>query len=72
MENRPRRLIEVIFESCVMFAIGAWLLKLGVCYLYQIRWALVIIGTVVLLAVAGARIYRYRKGQRWRDDDEIP
>jgi len=55
-----------------MFAIGAWLLKLGVCYLYQIRWALLIIGTVVLLAVAGARIYRYRKGQRWRDDDELP
>ena len=44
----------------------------GVCYLYQIRWALVIIGTAVLLTVIGARVYRYRKGQRWRDDDEIP
>ena len=72
MENRPRRLIEVIFEACVLFAIGAWLLKLGVCYLYQIRWALVIIGIVVALAVTIVRVYRYRKEQRWRDDDEIP
>lgn len=71
MDNRPRRLIEVIFECCVMFAIGAWLLKLGVCYLYQIRWPLLIIGIIVLLAVIGVRIYRYRRGQKWRDDDEI-
>lgn len=72
MENRPRRLIEVIFESCVMFAIGAWLLKLGVCFLYQIRVPLLIIGTVVLIGIIAGRIYRYRKGQQWRDDDESP
>ena len=55
-----------------MFAIGAWLLKLGVCFLYQIRVPLLIIGTVVLIGIIAGRIYRYRKGQQWRDDDESP
>ena len=70
MENRPRRLIEVIFECCVIFAAGAFLLKLGVCFLYEIRWALLIIGTVVLLVIIGVRVYRFRKHQDWRDRDE--
>ena len=70
MDNRPRRLIEVIFEACILFAIGAYLLRLGLCYLYQIRYALLIIGIIAILGIIGVRVCHYRRSQRWRDDEE--
>ncbi len=63
-------LIEKIFGACVLLAISAYLIKCAIGWLYQIRFALLIIAALVILIIIGIRIYRFKKSQEWRDDDE--
>ena len=58
MENQPQKLITRILEFAVLFALSAYLLKLGVTYLCQIRVALIVIAVISGVVLVGYRIYK--------------
>ena len=58
MDERPRRLIIRILEFAALFALSAFLLRLGVAYLREIWWVLLIITVIAALAVFAYRIYK--------------
>jgi len=62
MENQPRRLITRILEFAGLFALSAFLLRLGVAYLREIWQVLLIIAGVI---VVGTFAYRLWKRNRW-------
>lgn len=63
MEHQPKKLIARLLEWAAMFALAAFLLRLGVCYLKEIRWVLLMIGIVVAIIVI---IYRvWKNNVRW-------
>ena len=67
----PRSIAERILEAAVMIFIAAYLIKLAVGYVISVRLALIIIGSIIILFIAGIRLYRYfvsRNG--WKEHDE--
>jgi hypothetical protein len=60
MEPRPKRLIQKLVEYAALFALTAYLLRLGVCYLKSIWWILIILIAVPAIAVIGFRIWKNR------------
>ena len=62
MDREPKRLISRIMEYCALFALSAFLLRLGVAYLKDIWVVLAVIIGVVAVAVA---IYRIRKHETY-------
>ena len=55
----------------IVIAVSGYLIKLGVGYVLSVKWALLAIAGIILLAVAGIRLYRYhRHTNNWRDGDE--
>lgn len=60
MEYQPKKLITRILEFAAVFALSAFLLRLGVLYLKEIRWALLIIALLTAAAVVGYRIWKYK------------
>ena len=61
MEYQPKKLISRIFEFAAVFALSAFLLRLGVCYLKDVRWALLIIAILTAAAVIGYRVWKKNK-----------
>ena len=61
MEYHPKKLITRMIEFAVIFALSAYLLRLGVCYLSEIRWALVIIAVIAAAAIIGWRVWKSKK-----------
>lgn len=67
----PKRLLDRLLECAVILALSAYLIKLAVFYIVSVKWQLLAIAGIIVLAVAGYRLYRWRRGSRgWRDDDE--
>lgn len=62
MEHQPKKLITRILEFAGLFALSAFLLRLGVCYLKEIWWALLIIA---ILVIGGSFLYRLWKRSHW-------
>ena len=60
MEREPKRLISRILECCALFALSAFLLKLGVAYLEDIWVVLAAIVGVIALAVIVHRILKHK------------
>jgi len=60
VEYQPKKLITRILEFAAVFALSAFLLRLGVLYLKEIRWALLIIALLTAAAVVGYRIWKYK------------
>ena len=58
MDNQGKRLIARILEFAALFALSAYLLKLGVVYLCQIRVALIVIAVISGVVLVGYRIYK--------------
>jgi len=58
MENQPKKLITRILEFAALFALSAYLMKLGVVYLCQIRVALIVIAVISGVVLVGYRIYK--------------
>ena len=58
MDSQPKKLITRILEFAVLFALSAYLLKLGVVYLCQIRVALIVIAVISGVVLVGYRIYK--------------
>jgi hypothetical protein len=62
MPNQPKRLIVRLLEVAAMFALAAFLIRLGVCYLLAVRIPLIALGILSLLVVIGYRVWKYRSG----------
>jgi hypothetical protein len=66
MEPRPKRLITYVLEFSAVFALAAFLIRLGVCYLMSVRVALIVLAVTALSAAVGFRIWRYqRERTKW-------
>lgn len=71
MEPRSRHLLDRLLEAAIVIAVSGYLIRLGVGYVLSVKWALLAIAGIILLAVAGIRLYRYhRHTNNWRDGDE--
>ena len=60
MEHQPKKFIIRILEFAALFALSAFLMRLGVAYLREIWLALIIIGVVAGAAVIGYRVWKNR------------
>lgn len=65
MENQPKRLLEKILEAAIIFALSAYLIKLGVCYIAQVWPVLVILATIILVGVIIYRIWKRHHDSKW-------
>lgn len=57
----PKKLIERIFEYCVILAVSAYLLRLAAQWLREAAPYLAIAAAIVLIVVIGYRVYQYHK-----------
>lgn len=57
----PKRLITRILEFAGLFALSAFLIRLGVYYLLEAWPYLLITAIVVLIVIGGWRIYKHRR-----------
>lgn len=62
MENQPKKLITRILEFAGLFALSAFLLRLGVAYLKEIWWVLLIIAVLI---IGGGFLYRLWRRNHW-------
>ncbi|MFV0529142.1 MAG: hypothetical protein ACK5MN_10545 [Lachnospiraceae bacterium] len=58
MENQPKKWIVRLLEWAAMFALSAFLLRMGVAYIKEIWWILLIIAGVVVTVVIAYRLYK--------------
>lgn len=58
--KESKSLLSRILEAAAAFALSAFLLKLGVSYLLQIWWILLIVIAIIGAAVVIYRILKYR------------
>ena len=65
MENQPKRLLERLLESAIVFAVSAYLIKLGVCYILGVWPVLAILATVVIGGVIAYRIWKRKHDSNW-------
>ena len=56
--KEPKGLLTRILEIAAIFALIAFLLNLGVCYLQEVWWVLLIIAVVIGVGVALYRIWK--------------
>lgn len=60
MENQPKKLITKILETAVLFALSAFLIRLGVCYILEIWQVLLIIAVVIAGIAIGWHVWKSR------------
>ncbi len=58
MEREPKKLIVRLLETCAIFALSTFLIRLGVCYLMQV-WPVLLV--LFIIAIAAIIIYRVWK-----------
>lgn len=62
----PKGLITRILELACLFALSAFLIRLGVYYLLEVWPYLLIIAIIVLASVIGWRIYKHHRNMgKW-------
>jgi hypothetical protein len=59
--NQPRSIIKRILECAALFALSAFLIRLGVCWLTDIWRILLAIAAVTAAAVVGWRLWRSKR-----------
>ena len=60
MENQPKKLIIRILEFAALFALSAFLIRLGVTYIKEVWWVLLIIAAVIAAIIIGYRVWKNR------------
>ncbi len=65
MDNQPKRLLERLLEAAIIFALSAYLIKLGACYLTQVWPVIAIIATLLIIGVIIYRIWKRRNDSGW-------
>ena len=63
MEKEPRKAIIRLLEFCALFALSVFLLRLGVAFLREIWWILLLIAIAAGGSVIGYRVWKSRA--RW-------
>jgi len=58
VENQPKKLIIRIIEFAALFALSAFLIRLGICYILEIWPALIVLAVVTAGIVIGYRIWK--------------
>lgn len=61
MYEQPKSLLTRFVEGAFLFALTAWLLKLGFCYLSKIWVPLVILAVLGIASVIGFRLWKHYK-----------
>ena len=60
MEREPKRLITRLLECCAAFALSAFLIRLGIAYLKEVRVILLVAIIVTGLGVVLYRLYKHK------------
>jgi len=58
VEREPKKLIVKLMEAAVLFALSAFLIQLGVCYILQVWPILLILAIIVIASIIGLRIWK--------------
>ena len=58
MEQYPKKLETRILELCAAFALGTFLLRLGIAYLKEIWHILLVIAVVIAAVTIAYRLYK--------------
>jgi hypothetical protein len=56
VQQESKKLITRFFEFAAVFAISVFLIRLGVKWLWEIRWALIIAAIVATVLIVGIRL----------------
>jgi hypothetical protein len=59
-KEKPKKLISRILEFAAMFWLSTWLIRIGVSYILDVWWVLLIIAAVVVAVIIGIRIWKSR------------
>lgn len=62
----PKGFFTRVFEAAILFAISAWLIKKGICFLSDVR-VQIILGIAVFLAIKAIRVFR----KHYKDTHEL-
>lgn len=65
MDNQPKRLLERLLEAAIIFALSAYLIKLGACYLTQVWPVIVILATLLIIGVIIYRYWKRKNDSNW-------
>lgn len=65
MDREPKSWITKFLEIAIMFAIAAYLIRLGVCFLSQVWPAIVIIVTLILTGIIAYRLWKKKNDTKW-------
>jgi hypothetical protein len=60
VEEKPKKLITRMLEFAGLFALSAFLIRLGVRYILEIWWVLIILAIVTAGAIIGWRAWKNR------------
>ncbi len=60
MEREPKKFIVRLLEFCGIFALSAFLIRLGVCYIMQIWPVLLILAILAIAGIIGYRVWKHR------------
>ena len=62
MQEKIKGAFVLVLEIALMFAAAMYLIKLGLCYLSQIWWVLLIIAALVIIGIFIWRWWKNRHG----------
>ena len=65
MDIPPKKLIVRLLETAAMFALAMFLIKMGVCYLMSVKWALIVLAVLAAGGFVGFRLWKHKSQQRW-------
>ena len=68
MEIQPKKLLARLLEAAAVFALAMFLIRLGVCYLSQVWWVLLILAGITIAVVVGWRLLKHQQngdGGQW-------
>jgi len=60
MEKKTKGPLMTILEAAAIFALSMFLLRLGICYLSQIWWVLLILVVLTVVGIIGWRWWKNR------------
>ena len=61
MEIQPKKLLTRLLEAAAVFALAMFLIRLGVCYLSQVWWILLILAGITIAVVIGWRFWKHQQ-----------
>lgn len=63
--DSPEGLLSKLIKFAIGFALSAFLIHLGICYLMEIWWELLIIVVLIIAVFAAFRIWKSNHDAKW-------